>query len=531
MTDGSDPVDPEVPLQPVTPPGLGRRELQERAVRGAGWTMIHTVTGVPIAFLVNLLLARVLGVVDYGRLAYLMTLIGVVGGIVGLGVTTGTIQFGSKAHAAGRHEEVRFLLSQAQGFRLAFVAPIMTVVVIFAAHVSLPLLLVAIVVGIWLPGFFDGATTCLVLENKTDWQAKIAMGLNLLLQAGTVVAVLLTRSADAVWAVRLAIGGLGVALAMVVIDRRYRAAVLRPRLPRHMPAGFWKFVIPTAAASLIGMLALSRTEVFVLQWLGDAAAVGVFALAFGLASHIFSPAQALVGPLIPAISGLREVDADAVKDAFRRTMRASSILVGAMCVIGLPALALLIPVLYGHGFDASAPMLVALGISSGLLVVGGPVSAFVMGRLDARTVLWASVVALAIDAALAFALVPVIGGWGAVIANVAGAFTRLLLLVHSELRAMVIGWYDLLRQVSSSLFAFAICALAWWGGHMSGLPDIPAAVAAAIVGSLVWIASVRVARGGLQPGDVDAFVRVLPERLRPAGSRVLALISVRGTRA
>ena len=57
---------------PETVPGpLGRAELQNRAMRGFTWTIINTLVILPIGFVVNLLTARVLGVVDYGRLAFL----------------------------------------------------------------------------------------------------------------------------------------------------------------------------------------------------------------------------------------------------------------------------------------------------------------------------------------------------------------------------------------------------------------------------------------------------------------------------
>lgn len=527
MNDSQDSQDSSSPGRGGTPgngPALDRQELQDRAIRGASWTMIHTLTGVPIAFLVNLLLAHALGVVHYGRLAFLMTLMDVVSGVVALGVTTGTIQFGAKAHAAGRIDEVRLLLSKAQGFRILVAAPILTVLVILVAHVSTPMLVLALIFGVWVPGLLDGAATCLGIENKTAWGAKIGMVANLLVQGAVVVSVLLTRQADVVWVTRLIFGAVGVGLALFVIAPAYRSAVLRPSIPRGMPAGFWRFAVPTALASVVGTLVLSRTEVFILNGLGDAADVGYFALAFGLATHIFAPAQALVGPLVPAISGLREVDADSVKHAFWRTIRMSSLLVALLCVVAVPAFALLIPLLYGSAFSVSAPMFVALSISAGLLIASGPVSAFVMGRLAAKTMLAINLVALAIDAGLAIAFIPVLGGWGAVIANMTGAFTLLSLLVRSELRAMASSWGELLREVRSLVVAIPTCVLTWWGADHLGVPVVAAALLAAAVGTAVWTAGVRWIRGGVTGGDLAAFERVLPPRLRPAATTVLSVV-------
>lgn len=507
------------------PEMLDRRELQDRALRGASWTMIHTVTAVPIAFLVNLLLARLLGVVHFGRLAFLMTLMDVVSGIVALGVTTGTIQFGAKAHAAGRRDEVCSLLSKAQGFRILVAAPVLTVVVILVAQVSTPMLLLALVFGVWVPGFLDGATTCLGIENRTATGAKISMFANLVLQAGVAVSVVVSRQADVVWVTRLILGAVGVGVALLVINPAYRAAVLRPSLPRGMPSGFWRFAIPTAVAGLVSTLVLSRTEVFFLTWLGDAAAVGLFALAFGLASHIFSPAQALVGPLMPAVSGLHEVDAGAVGRAFRRTIRTSSLLVAVICVLGVPAFALLIPVLYGSAYERSAPMFVALSISAGLLIASGPVSAFVMGRLAARTMLEVSLIALAVDVGFAVVLIPALGGWGAVLANVGGAVTLLVLLVRAELRTLGMSWGELLRQLRSLGVALPICMLVWWTIGSVGLPVSAGVALSIIMGVALWVLMVRLVHGGVTDQDATALLRVVPVRVRRRARLMLSAVT------
>ena len=220
--------------------------------------------------------------------------------------------------------------------------------------------------------------------------------------------------------------------ALFPISATYRRAVLRPRLAgRGLPAGFWRFAIPFAAASVVGGLVLSRSEIFVMQWLADPAALGLFALAFGVAGHVFAPAQAFVGPLVPAISGLHEVDTDAAATpAFTRTLRAGSTIVALLMASALAALALLVPVLYGEEFSDASPLVLALGIASGLLVVGSPVTAFVSARLSAWELLRANLVALVLDVAVAVALIPLWGAWGAVAANVVGAGTRLLLLMR-----------------------------------------------------------------------------------------------------
>src|SRR5690606_16431961 len=110
-------------------------------------------------------------------------------------------------------------------------------------------------------------------------------------------------------------------------------------------------------------------------------AMGLFGLAFGLAGHVYAPAQALIGPLLPAISGLTEVDRPAVRRAFLRTSRVSSAIGGLVVAAALPPLAVLVPVLYGQDFAPARDHVIVLGIASAVTLVGSPHAAFLMARL------------------------------------------------------------------------------------------------------------------------------------------------------
>ena len=517
------------PITPSpTPEGQGkfdRAHLQHDAVRGASWTMIHTAVSLPIAFLANLVLARLLGVADYGRLAFLTVLMGVAGGIVEVGMSSALIQYGSRAHAAGRHDEVRKLLSAAQGFRLLVVAPALSLLVILVAHTDTDLVVLAILFGVWMPAFLDGSLIGIVIEGKSATSAKIAMATNLVLQVVVVSVAYSLRTADAVWAARLVVGGLSIAVYLFAVRPGYRRAVLRPTLPRGFPPGFWHFAVPTGIAGLIGTLALSRTEVVFLTWLSTPEAVGLFALAFGLAGHIFAPADALIGPLIPAVSGLHEVDQKALTPAFERVLRASSTIIALACAGALPAFALLVPSFYGEEFADAAPLLLALGVAGALLAAGAPVSAFTLGRRSSRGLLTANVVALVVDVVLAITLIPLIGVWGAVIANVMGALSRLSLLVRGETRALGMSRRGLTRQVAPALLAMPIAVVVWLAG--SQVPRAPVVVAAlaAFVGIALLVLAMRLTRSGLNEQDKAALSRSLPTRLARISTPFLRVLT------
>ena len=517
--DGDEPDPPNGSPDPGTTEGLSRRELQDRAVSGVTWTMVNTVVSLPVAFLVNLVVARVLGVVDYGRLAFLTVVMEVAAGIVMLGVNPALVQFGAKAHAAGRRTEVAELLSKVQGFRLLVAAPILTVVVVVVVSDVGPWFkLIAVVFGVVLPAALDGAPACLGIENKTAAGAKVVLVSNVLTQLAVLGTVLVVAQADVVWAVRLIMLSVTVLLCLIPISASYRRAVLRPRFPRGFPQGFWRFALPTGLAALLSTLVVSRTEVLALTWLSDPVSVGLFALAFGLAGHMYAPAQAIIGPLVPAISGLREVDAPSVAKAFGRALRGSSTVVALLSGIALPVVAVLTPTLYGSSYTGIEPVVLAIGVANGFLVVGAPVSAFVMARLSASRVLVASLVALLVDVVLALGLIPVWGVWGAVVANIGAATTQMLILLVSELTALHLSWATVGRDIVPVFIGAVVALLAWYASTF--VPSVWwAAAVAAVIGVVGVVGLLWAGRSGLTAGDLGAVVRVLPGRARgPVGA-------------
>lgn len=506
--------------------GMSAGHLQQRAVRGAAWTVVNTFVGIPIAFGVNLVVARVLGAADYGRLALLTALMEFVGALLTSGVATAVIQFGAKAHAAGRTADVARLLSQWQGFRLLVAMPVLAVVVFLVADVPPQAMAVALVFGVVLPAALDGGAACLGIENKTADGAKIALVTTLATQAAVLAVALLVGTPDAVWATRLVVVGTTVALCLLRISPAYRVAVLRPALPRGLPSGFWAFAVPMGLAGVVSGLVSSRSEVFVMNWLAEPAELGIYALAFGLAVHAFAPAQALVGPLIPAISGLREVDEAAVKPAFRRVTRAGSTVVALILSVGLAPLALLVPLLYGPEFEAASPVVLVLGISAGLATVGGPLFAFVSARLSGKAILVANVIALVVDIGLAVLLIPPLGAWGAVIANVSGAMTTLSILAWRELRGLGLPARTALRDAAPALVGTACAAIVFAVATPLPGPVLLRSVAAAVVGGSMCVAAMRLLGVGLTVEDRGAVGRAIPSRAGRVAHLLLRAVSV-----
>lgn len=506
-------------------PRADRADLQRRAIHGAAWTLLHTVIVIVLGFAVNIVLARTLGVVDYGRLAILTAAMSIASGVITMGLGSGLVQFGAKAHARGDRAGVRAMLSASQGFRLMIEAPALTLVVILLADLSTSLVVTAILFGIWLPAALSGAAACLGIENKTAAGAQIMMITNLLTQAAVVLAAVIVSTADSVWVARLVAGSVVVVLALLRISPDYRGAVLKPAFPFRFPRGFWRFAIPSGLAGLIAGLVLSRSEIFVLGWVSTPEEVGVFAMAFGLASHLFGPAQALVGPLIPAVSALREVEPQAVVRAFRRTLRAASTVVALLVATALPALALLVPSIYGSEFITVPAVLVVLGMAGSVVVLSGPIEAFVNSRLASGALLRFGIAAVAVNAALAFPLIARWGAWGAVAANVGAAVCYLALIGSSEIKALGLSASKALHDICPLLVGVVACSLGW--GCVQGLRHLPivASGVAAAVGLTSYIIGLRLARAGLTQDDASAIARVVPPRAHSFAGRTLHLLA------
>lgn len=514
------------PRSGSAPERLDRAQLQNRAVSGAMWTLLHVALSLPLAFVVNILLARVLGVADYGRLAYLTMVMEIVRVIVMVGVGNGLIQFGAKAHSTGDHATVKSLLRRTQGFRVLVGAPILTGVVLLLADVPVVLLVLAILFGIWVPAGFGGATAALTIQNDTARAARLAMVMNLVTQAVVVTAVLSMPKPDVVWSARMVVGGVSVIVAIFLVQRRYRRAVLTPRWPSGMPAGFWRYAVPMGLTGIVASIALSRSEVVLLEHLSTAEEVGLYAMAFGLAGHLFAPAQALLNPLTPAISALREVEVTAIKEAFRRTVRMSSAIAGLIIAVGGPVLALLVPVLYGEAFAPAGSLVFALVVVSGFLIVTYPMQTFVTARLRAGSTLTVNALSLVATVVVALLLIPSVGAWGAVMGKFAVVLTRVAWLGWRETESFMVGRWEFVTSFRS-VVAASVAGLAAFAGGTAAAAELNSrlwgAVTAFLLGATLFVLLVMLVRGGLEPRDITAIGRALPSKIRPWATLVLRL--------
>ena len=162
--------------------GLGRGELQRRAVDGVMWNLLNIGVAMPVSFVANLFIARALGVVDYGRLAVLTAFVEILSFVLVGGLGQAVTQYGAKAHASGDSPSVARLLRGYQGLRLTVELPIYALAYAVLADVPGPLRAAAIVIGLVLPAVIGNGAICFAIENRSGTGARLVLAATLVSQ-------------------------------------------------------------------------------------------------------------------------------------------------------------------------------------------------------------------------------------------------------------------------------------------------------------------------------------------------------------
>jgi O-antigen/teichoic acid export membrane protein len=500
------------------------REIRQRAFSGTLWTAVHAVVSTPVNFVANLVVARAVGVTGYGLIAIYAVALSLGTKVAEAGYNGATVNWGVAEDARGNPALTDRLLRQDVGWQLLVEVPLLGVIVAVIGAGHGPAVLVPLLASVLLGAAFAGPAQAVAVANRTAAAARLTMVANVGMQAAVVAVAIETRSPIAVWTARTVALSLIGAAYLVPVERRRRWLLLRPLLPRHMPPGFWRFAAFATLSSVVAELAASRTEVFVLSLYGKTAVIGSFALAFGLANQMTGPVDAAIMPLGIGIIGLVATEPDKAPEALLRSTRVMALLTGALTAVALPVLVVAVPFLYGHQYDTASLLLVPLGLASLLSSLANPLKSFVSARRRADITLRAIVVALVVDGAFAFSLVPVLGVWGAVVANVAGGIGHLPILVGSELQWLELPLRRYVEAARAWLLAVAVAGLAVAGAYAAGPGTAVRVPVAAGIGVVAFGVGSRLLRGGLRAGDGDSLVAAAPLAIHRVLRGGLALV-------
>lgn len=492
-----------------------RARLQTDAVGGSFWIAVQTILGLPLAAVANAVVAHRLGAGAYGKLAVYMLVYAVVVAIINLGISDATVQWIAAHNARREPGLVVDTIRRCSGYHVFIEAPLVGIVTAGLVHQSGA---VAMVVA--------GGAAGLVMVVGTSTVVMSGVGLNSLSARISLIATVASQTsiigiaagspfASSVFIGRVAFGLIGPVMALLLIPRWLRSAVLRPTLPRRFPDGFLPFALRTCGSGVITTLVFGRSELLAFEAYDKIHQAGVFALAAGVAGLITAPIDSLLNPLLPAATGLLATEPHRAGQAMLRGLRTSTLLAG-LVLVGIPTVAPLLPVIYGGTFATATRAFVALAIVSCIQSVNHPVTAFLLAARRIDLLLKTGILSLVIDVSLAFALIPVIGVAGAVTASAAAQLLVLWVIAYrvgqllhvtlwQQLKAVSYFIDALMILVAVLLLQFAIRGLSHWQVSLVGF-----------VGALVGIAVLgRVRRStGLDRSDVEVIQGGLPRPLR-----------------
>jgi O-antigen/teichoic acid export membrane protein len=501
---------------------LSPGELQRRAVGGSTWTALHTLVSLPIAFVANAIVARRIGVSGYGDLAFLTAIFTLGFAVANFGFIPALIQRGSRAEAGGDRQRADSLLRRSLGFHAIVEMPILIALALALTRGDPAWQVAAVGAAVIGSCLLSGAALSLTIESRTALAAKLAIASNLVVQPASVLAAVLTASASAVWAVRTVVPVLGLALALVFLGEARRRAVLSPRLPLGMGSSFWRFAVASWVAGVVGLLVFSRSEIFLLQWFGKSQDLGLFALAFGVSYQITAPVDAMLHALLPAVAGILSQWPERAADTFDRATRVSSVLGGGIAAVAVPVMFFAFPFIYGDSFSGSAWLFVPLALVSVFQTVNNPVLAFVNARERGGLIVRANMAALFLNLVTGVALIPPLGAWGAVAANIAAQVLALILLALNEPLAMQLRRRRFVTLLTS-FFAVALLA----GALVDDFSRVLAPFIACVVGLGLFIVVTRLLKGGLTLEERDLLASALGPRARPYVGGLLRPITAR----
>ncbi len=507
---------------------ITRTNLQHRVVKGSVTTAIHVIVSTPLAAVATAITARLLKATAYGRVAYLTIAATIAISVTDFGCTYAFTQWGAAAEAKGDRTRTQLLLSSSTGFRVLIQMPLLIVFGLVLLRRDAMWIRETYILSVILTVTAAGANLALSIENRSAALATMAMISNLFVQVAVVIVAWKLRAPAPIWVMRLLVGSVVPLYSIALLDRRYRRAVVRPRLPRGMPAGFWRFAIVIWGAGLVTLLVYSRSEVFVLAYYHRARELGIFALAFGLSQQLTTPVDAMLGPLLPASAALLAAHPDHASRAMMRGLRYSGFLSGAIAAILLPAVYFVVPSIYGGDFAQAKLIFLALGLVSTGQSVSSPVNALLLARRRAKTIFGISGASLIVDGAVAFALIPFIGAWGAAIANACSQVVSGYLFIRAEFKAQESRLRDGVVAARGWMFGVVALGAALVAGQLSPIASpLFKAPLAAIIGALVFLGAIRSTGGLLTADDCSALALALPQRLRPTIDRTSSLVMVR----
>jgi O-antigen/teichoic acid export membrane protein len=482
-------------------------------VRNTMWYGLVTIVGLAAGLVMSVVLARGLGPAAMGDYSYLLWALRVLTALATLGWAFATARYTAESYARGDRARARGLMA------FFMRAQLVTTLVVAAAVVVLALTVVEdrlrwpfVVLALMLfPATVEGVYTHAVYGAQrydlTTQTSTVKMALHL----GASIVVI----AAGFDILGLVIGvALGSSLSCLIQRARAREVLgdtaVAPSRAAH--ADIRGYVASLSAVAVLDALVRDRSELFFLRLWAPSEEIAFYSLAFGLATRVMVIPEIAVGALLPAFSALHGRGERAeLRAVYRSAMR-------YVALAGLPIAAVMgalapgvIHWLYGAAYQPAATLLSALVVVAVIGALRKVAFAALQAVGDRHCALTATGLAVALNVALAAALIPRFGTTGAVAANSAAqvlaaawAFGGMARRHGGRVPAL-----DIAKTAAASALVFVVVRAVAGDSHdivrlaLAGLAGgavfLPLLVGARLVGAREWALLVTSTRRLLAP--------------------------------
>ncbi len=467
----------EPPVEILDTPEAGRA-----VIRGGIWRSTAWIAGLLVSTASAPLLARHLGITDYGRYLTIITL----GATIALVADNALSNIALREYTSRPRGERKPLLRNLLGLRLCLTVIGLGLAFAFAVaagYGSEQLSGLALIgVSLLLIDYAGAAQVPLGVALRVGWLSLIDLARNLVTAAGIVLLVLGDAGIVAFYVVPVIAAAVGLVLAFAVA--RGEAARL-PRAQWPVWAPILRDVLPVAAATTFASLYF-RVVLLVASVAGTARVVGDFGVAFRIMEIAIALPMLAVATAFPVIVRAAQRDPRRLRYILGRIVEAGAVLGTGLAVAIVTLAPLGVLFITGERIDAAIDALRIQGLAMPATFLVTSWGYALLSLREHRKLLVANATALVSAVALTFALTPPLGVIGPAIAILA---TELLLaaIYAVQLRRAQIR-LDVSRRapVVALLAGVAACAL----GLTLPLPaPLDAAVALGFYGAVVLAAA------------------------------------------
>ncbi|MEQ9146082.1 MAG: polysaccharide biosynthesis C-terminal domain-containing protein [Parvibaculaceae bacterium] len=422
---------------------IGRDEETRESAWAAAKVLFIRCAGAALAYITQVLLARLLGQSDYGIFALVWVWILVLGHLTPLGIAQAVCRFVPHYHARDEQELLRGFLKFGAGF-----------VALFSFGVAILGALALWIAAPWMTNVyvlpFAIALLVFPLFALQDYVENIARAFNwtiiaiappFLIRHGLIAfGIVAAYATDTGMSASLAVAiTLGAVLSSLIIQ----TAFVWARLRHHVTPGpaqkrirdWFRTALPLVFVD--GTLVLfSNADILILSLFVEPATIAIYFAAsriLQLVAFVQYAATVATAQRFTALNALG--DRKALTTLAQSTTRLTFI-VSASAALGIYLIAPFLLSLFGDGFDAALPVLAILMAGLVIQALAGPGEDLLNMLGEERACAATFVVSLLVNVALNFALIPVLGIVGAALATAVSVGVRSLALtwlVHRRL--------------------------------------------------------------------------------------------------